>query len=602
MMCNHCVTHFFIGHPHIEQENNSQDMKGNQTGLFIKSVTPNGLADKSGKLKAGDQLIAVNSISLLSSPSEIPYTCNTQDFSAKVHGLPDSHQEIIVKQNQLIKNSLNIVNNGDNSSTYPDDTHAVRPSDKYDARLHFNCADDEMKALNENATKISSVYPFAARLLKQAYGPVRLSLIRYNSVGERNESQPQQNCHLDISEGTQQHLINISQEDSQDIVTCKTQTQCQIYPTKGREATEELTSEKRNYVDNGTQVHMPTRSFESMTKDFGVQFTTNEILRTSNKKEINKVAPSPCQLISTPKHLQRDRKCIHCKHLQCTSSVSARRQCIKQNLFKVILNDGDVTRSKVDSTTPTPKPRTIHLKCDKCAHKNDISRSIFTDEPIACTTSKEYNVNNIIKHVPKPVICPTTSLSLTKYRVNSNPAVFKHPHGNKSNINALDLQGSKIPYSQNYLYHLKAQREKEVTSIPSTHHSYYCHIHDYFSVKPLLYSHAKKASHENTVNIFTHNEEGQSTQTHLKLEKRLRLLHERLLPEFHLSSSNRHEQHERERQEKEEYIMLQDEAGDGLNSVLKESNTFYKFIENLSETEWEILMKILGNRTDCEVA
>ncbi|CAH8871547.1 unnamed protein product [Trichobilharzia szidati] len=115
------------------------------------------------------------------------------------------------------------MNNGDNSSTYPDDTHAVRPSDKYDARLHFNCADDEMKAFNENATKISSVYPFAARLLKQAYGPVRLSLIRYNSVGERNESQPQQNCHLDISEGTQQHLINISQEDSQDIVTCKTQ-------------------------------------------------------------------------------------------------------------------------------------------------------------------------------------------------------------------------------------------------------------------------------------------------------------------------------------------------------------------------------------------
>ncbi|KAF5403362.1 hypothetical protein PHET_03374 [Paragonimus heterotremus] len=117
------------------------------TGLFVKCITSGGLAEQSNKLKVGDQVLAINSVSVLvSSPST------------------DSK-----------RNSVALLS---------DNSKCDNPSLK--AVLQDNTFSGQVKATDTRSTESVTkslaagftAYPFAMRLLRQTIGPVHLYMKR----------------------------------------------------------------------------------------------------------------------------------------------------------------------------------------------------------------------------------------------------------------------------------------------------------------------------------------------------------------------------------------------------------------------------------------
>ncbi|CAL8102475.1 unnamed protein product [Calicophoron daubneyi] len=116
------------------------------TGIFIKGIIKGGLAEQSGKLRVGDQLLAVNSVSVLQTGRN-----NTSSVKIRARTL-DSTMDCNTKKNPLLSLSeTNTIN---------------KPGMKISENM------------GKSLSCYSSAYPFAVRLLRQAIGPVILSMHR----------------------------------------------------------------------------------------------------------------------------------------------------------------------------------------------------------------------------------------------------------------------------------------------------------------------------------------------------------------------------------------------------------------------------------------
>ncbi|GAA53497.1 hypothetical protein CLF_110376 [Clonorchis sinensis] len=117
------------------------------TGLFIKGMTPGGLAERSGKLCVGDQLLAINSVSILLPPQQ------TQSEATEPRILPKD------------RTSLGLTD-------YPYKLdHPKKSKGTIEHMRHPG-------VLDETSPFQYASYMFAMRLLRQAVGPLLLSMKR----------------------------------------------------------------------------------------------------------------------------------------------------------------------------------------------------------------------------------------------------------------------------------------------------------------------------------------------------------------------------------------------------------------------------------------
>ncbi|OON15601.1 PDZ/DHR/GLGF domain protein [Opisthorchis viverrini] len=133
------------------------------TGLFIKGMTPGGLAERSGKLNVGDQLLAINSVSILLPPQQ------TQSEASEPRCLPANCT------------SLGLT----------DYTDKLNHPEKFKRTI------EDMRhpaVLDETSPLQYASYMFAMRLLRQAVGPLRLSMKRSGI--------PESCCHQNEIEAT----------------------------------------------------------------------------------------------------------------------------------------------------------------------------------------------------------------------------------------------------------------------------------------------------------------------------------------------------------------------------------------------------------------
>ncbi|TGZ64883.1 hypothetical protein CRM22_006164 [Opisthorchis felineus] len=122
------------------------------TGLFIKGMTPGGLAESSGKLSVGDQLLAINSVSILLPPQQ------TQSEANEPRSLPKE------------STSLGLADYSDKLD------HPKKPKRTIEDMRH-------PAVLEETNPLQYASYMFAMRLLRQAVGPLRLSMKRNGIPG-----------------------------------------------------------------------------------------------------------------------------------------------------------------------------------------------------------------------------------------------------------------------------------------------------------------------------------------------------------------------------------------------------------------------------------
>ncbi|KAA3678485.1 uncharacterized protein DEA37_0002731 [Paragonimus westermani] len=126
------------------------------TGLFIKCVTSGGLAEQSNKLKVGDQILAINSVSMLVSSS----TAGSEKNLNHPRGMMNSVEP-------LSDNSR--CDNPRSKTFLPDNAFSAQVDAPYTRSTEF---------LNNPLAARFTAYPFAMRLLRQAIGPVHLYMKR----------------------------------------------------------------------------------------------------------------------------------------------------------------------------------------------------------------------------------------------------------------------------------------------------------------------------------------------------------------------------------------------------------------------------------------
>lgn len=130
---------------------------GKRSGIFIKHLTPGGLAEQSGQVKVNDQLLTINSVSVLA--------------------LDSTSWQI-----------GNRIQSGVSHSTSGHPNH--QPDANHDQLCAIGCTNyksnfTDMKShSNINETGSTLLYPFAVRLLRQAIGPIHLGLRRSAAISD----------------------------------------------------------------------------------------------------------------------------------------------------------------------------------------------------------------------------------------------------------------------------------------------------------------------------------------------------------------------------------------------------------------------------------
>ncbi|CAH8513007.1 unnamed protein product [Dicrocoelium dendriticum] len=160
------------------------------TGLFIKQIASGSLADQSKKIRVGDQLLAINSVSvILSPPSSAPRKAAGLMSNGHIR-LPETCSSL--------------------------DTNISVPAVKSEE----SCAEFSCKSGLIGFT----AYPFAIRLLRQAIGPVHLSMRRMEPLRsyvypcETNQlPQESQQAEQIRSEGS--HSMLQAEEESEQTIT-----------------------------------------------------------------------------------------------------------------------------------------------------------------------------------------------------------------------------------------------------------------------------------------------------------------------------------------------------------------------------------------------
>ncbi|THD23898.1 hypothetical protein D915_005466 [Fasciola hepatica] len=148
---------------------------GNCSGIFIKYLAPGGLAEQSGQVRVNDQLLTVNSVSVLACDSSNLHTDGRVQLDLWQSCPGQSDCQSSLRSGHVSANWATLV-----------------------------AHNTDMKSRSNTIDTGTLMYPFAVRLLRQAIGPIRLGMRRIANVHSSS--------HVN---NTEQTLVDLEPETSE---------------------------------------------------------------------------------------------------------------------------------------------------------------------------------------------------------------------------------------------------------------------------------------------------------------------------------------------------------------------------------------------------